>query len=89
MRVREALAVRWQDVDFDQATLHVHCQLAVDDRTIVPHPKTDAGVRDLPILPALRRRLLAHRLASIWKGPGDFVCATASGTPKGYPCARP
>jgi integrase len=66
------------------ATLHVHCQLDVDDRTIIPKPKTDAGVRDLPILPALRRRLLAHRLASIWKRPGDSVCATPMGTPKGY-----
>jgi integrase len=84
MRIREALAVRWQDVDVDSATLRVHCQLAIDDRTIVPKPKTDASLRELPILPALRRRLIAHRLASPWTRPGDFVSATPSGTPKGY-----
>jgi integrase len=45
---------------------------------------TDAGVRDLPILPALRRRLIEHRLASPWTRPANPVVAATSGKLKGY-----
>jgi integrase len=83
MRIREALGLRWENVDLDEATIRLRFQLAVDDRTRVPL-KTDAGVRDIPILPALRRRLIAHRLASPWTRPGDPVFAATSGRPKAY-----
>jgi integrase len=46
--------------------------------------KTEAGNRDLPILPALRRRLIAHRLASPRPRPRDPVFAATSGKPKQY-----
>jgi hypothetical protein len=62
-------------------------QLAVDDRSYVP-VKTEAGVRDLPILPQLRRRLVEHRLASPWTRPSDPVLAATKGTPKAYRNAR-
>jgi integrase len=88
MRIREALGLRWQDVDLDDATVHVRFQLAPDDRTYVPRPKTDAGARDIPIVPALRRRLIEHRLASPWTRPGDPVFAATSGKPKGYANVR-
>lgn len=39
---------------------------------------------DLPIVPALRRRLIEHRLASPWTGPGDPVFAATNGQPKRY-----
>jgi integrase len=42
------------------------------------------GARDIPILPALRRRLIEHRLASPWTRPGDPVFAATSGNPKAY-----
>jgi integrase len=83
MRIREALGLRWEDVDLDEATIRLRWQLAIDDRTRVPL-KTDAGIRELPILPALRRRLIAHRLASPWTRPGDPVFAATSGHPKAY-----
>ena len=70
-----------------RATIRLRCQLAKDDCTYVP-VKTDAGVRDIPVLPALRRRLIAHRLASPWTRPGDPVMAATSGKPKGYRNAR-
>jgi integrase len=57
--------------------------LARDDRSYV-EVKTEAGVRDLPILPALRRRLFAHRLSSPWTRPTDPVFAATSGKPKAY-----
>jgi integrase len=87
LRIREALGLRWQDVDLDAATIRLRWQLAVDDRAYVP-VKTEAGVRDIPILPQLRRRLVAHRLASPWTRPGDPVLAATSGTPKAYRNAR-
>jgi integrase len=83
VRIREALGLRWQDVELDQATIRLRWQLAPDDRTYVPL-KTDAGARDIPVLPALRRRLIAHRLASPWTRPGDPVFAATSGRPEGY-----
>jgi integrase len=83
VRIREALALRWRDVDLDTATIRLRWQLAIDDRRRVPL-KTEAGARDLPILPALRRRLIALRLASPWTRPEDPVFATTSGGPKTY-----
>jgi integrase len=83
MRIREALGLRWQDVDLEAATIRLRFQLAVDDHTHVPL-KTHAGERELPVLPALRRRLIAHWLASPWTRPGDPVFAATSGKPKAY-----
>ena len=83
IRIREALGLRWQDVDLDSATIRLRWQLARDDRGFVP-VKTDARNRDIPILPALRRRLVEHRLASPWTRPGDPVFAATSGKPKAY-----
>ncbi len=83
MRAREALGMRWEDVDFEAATIRLRWQLGRDDRSYVPL-KTDAAERDIPILPALRRRLAAHRLASPWKRPSDPVFAATNGRPKAY-----
>ena len=83
MRIREALGLRWEDVDLDAATIRLRWQLTKDCKSRVP-VKTDAGARDLPILPALRRRLIEHRLASPWTRPGDPVIAAPNGKPKDY-----
>jgi integrase/recombinase XerD len=83
LRVREALGLRWQDVDLDAATIRLRWQLGRDDLAYLPL-KTEAGVRDLPILPALRRRLIEYRLASPWTRPADPVFAATSGKPKAY-----
>jgi integrase len=83
VRIREALGLRWRDIDLDAATIRLRWQLTKDDVTHVPL-KTEAGNRDLPVLPALRRRLIEHRLASPWARPGDPVFAATSGKPKGY-----
>lgn len=87
VRIREALGLRWRDVDLDEATIRLRWQLGRDDRSYIT-VKTDAGIRDLPILPALRRRLIAHRLASPWTRPGDPVAAATNGRPKAYRNAR-
>jgi integrase len=43
LRIREALGLRWQDIDLDTATIRLRWQLAQDDRTLVS-VKTDAPV---------------------------------------------
>lgn len=83
LRAREALGLRWADVDLDAATIRLRWQLARDDRSYVAL-KTEAANRDLPVLPALRRCLIAHRLSSPWTRPGDPVFAATSGGPKAY-----
>jgi integrase len=83
MRIREALGLRWQDVDLDAATIRLRWQLDRNDAGHAPL-KTDAGARDIPMLPALRRRLIEHRLASPWTRPSDPVFAATSGKPKTY-----
>ena len=87
MRIREALGLRWQDVDLDTATIRLRWQLAKDCDRRVP-VKTKAGVRDLPIVPALRRRLIKHRLASPWRRPGHPLIAATNEKPKHYRNAR-
>lgn len=51
LRVSEALALRWQDVDLLDATVHVRHSWARNGRLV--EPKTKAGKRDVPIAPGL------------------------------------
>lgn len=60
MRPGETAALTWSDVDFDHNEIHVHAAKESGTRTI-KGPKTDSGVRDIPIHAALLPRLLAAR----------------------------
>ena len=77
LRLGEVRALTWGDVDLDAGTLTVRRSLLPDGTPKTP--KTDAGVRTLPILPALRRVLVAWKLRSPHTAPGDLVIATADG----------
>lgn len=46
-------------------------------------PKTPASVREVPLVEQLSRQLAAHRQASPFAAPGDWVFATSRGTPYG------
>ena len=59
LRVSEALAVRWRDVDLDTARLTVAAQLDRGGRTVPL--KTTASAATVDLLPALVRELRAHR----------------------------
>jgi integrase len=67
LRIGEALALRWRDVDLGAGRLRV-----VD-------AKTDAGVRQVDLLSALREELAAHRAKTRFGGPDDFVFPTETG----------
>jgi integrase len=69
LRITEALALRWRDVDLPGGRLRLQ------------DAKTDAGVRDAPILPALRDELLAYKAACTRIGADELVFATRNGRP--------
>jgi integrase len=79
LRLGELRALRWRDVDLEAGTLTVSRSL-LPDGTPKP-PKTEAGTRTVPLLPALRRLLVAWRLRSPHTRPDDLVIATADGLP--------
>lgn len=56
MRPGEAAALNWADVDFKAGMIHVHAALESGTGR-VKGPKTEAGVRDIPIHAALLPRL--------------------------------
>jgi integrase len=67
LRIGEALALRWADVDLAVGTLRV------------VRSKTDAGARVVDLTPALREELATYKADARWSRPGDFVFATKSG----------
>lgn len=73
MRPGEAAALNWADVDFQNNMIHIHSALE-SGSTRLKAPKTEAGLRDIPIHSDLRWRLQEA------KGkPFDPVFKTQSG----------
>lgn len=80
MRLGELLGLRWQDVDLKAGLIQVRHQLCRDTRTLVP-PKTDAGMRAIPIPGTLVSFLRSYRLASHHSQDERFVFCSKTGTP--------
>ena len=55
LRKGEALALKYSDLDFDKKTIHVNktVEWVGNVPNIKNHPKTDAGIRDVPLLDCL------------------------------------
>jgi hypothetical protein len=70
LRLGELLALRWSDVDVARGTIRVG------------QAKTDAGVRIVNVLPALRDELLEHKVR-VQDGADGLVFATRTGRPLG------
>jgi integrase len=82
LRVSEALALRWEDIDFDTKEIGIRHQL--DDNGQLKKPKTKAGVRTLPLLQVLEHTLREHRKEQLKLGlssPQHFVFSSATGKP--------
>jgi integrase len=77
LRLGEIRALTWADVDRKAGTVTVRRSLLPDGTPKAP--KTDAGARTVPMLPALRRVLLAWQVRSPHKRPHDLVIGTADG----------
>ncbi len=67
LRISEALDLRWRDVDLAAGRLRV------------TDAKTDAGVRQVDLLPALREELSVHKAQTRFAGNDGFVFPTESG----------
>ncbi|MCO5970213.1 site-specific integrase [Actinoallomurus sp. WRP6H-15] len=90
LRRGEVLGLGWDDVDLDQDVIGVRWQLQrVDGALIRTEVKTEAGKRDLPMLPIIRdafvelaeRQMFARRRAGAdWQETG-LVFTTKTGRP--------
>ncbi len=76
LRIGEATALTWQDVDL------------ANGRISVGDSKTEAGVRLVDILPALRDELTSHRHTTAKARPIDLVFPTSSGSRRDKDNAR-
>ena len=75
LRPGESMALQWKDIDFEKNEIHVYKALE-SGSTNIKGPKTQAGVRDIPIHAALLPKLQAAQ-----KGPFDFVLTDTKGRP--------
>src|SRR3954447_17903611 len=80
LRIGEALALRWSDVDIAASRVRVRWQIDAKTGERV-EPKTITAKRDIVLMPALAKLLAAHRIASPRSGDDDPVFASAAGTP--------
>ncbi len=77
LRISEACQLRWRAVDLANGRLHVG------------EAKTDAGVREVDMLPVLRDELASHKAAAGGASAANaLVFATANGTPRDKDNAR-
>ena len=74
LRRGEAIALEWMDIDFEKKLIHVtKAASVVKNKTNIKKPKSDAGVRDVPVPKVLLKMLLEIRK------PSGFVCTNTSG----------
>ena len=76
LRIGEATALRWRDIDL------------ANGRISVGDSKTEAGIRIVDVLPALRDELTSHRHAAATARSDDLVFPTSSGSRRDKDNAR-
>jgi integrase len=79
LRLMELLALRWQDVDFDESELRIRHQLS--RKGGLAPVKSESGERDVTLRPELAHVLREWKAASRFKRPHDFVFASETGGP--------
>jgi len=77
LRIGEALALKWEAVDYDAGFLHVTKQLTRGRE--LADLKTNSGQRDVVLIPQLAKVLKTHYMASPRKQPEDFLFAAPDG----------
>jgi integrase len=77
-RISEFLVLRWEDVDLEAGTLSVSRRIY---RGELGPPKSEHGVRTIPLTRELVHELRRHRLASRYSAEGDLIFATRNGLP--------
>lgn len=77
LRIGELLNLQWRDVDLTAGRIAVRAS------------KTDAGVRQVDMLPVLRDELLALKASARHAAPTDLVFGTAARKTKANPTGKP
>ena len=70
LRAHELCQLLWRDIDLSNARLHVG------------RSKTQAGLREIDLVPVLHATLAAHEASSDHTGPDDLVFPTGTGGPR-------
>jgi integrase len=86
LRISELLGLVWDDVNLASGLIRVSAQLSRAHRGMPARrvaPKTAASVREIPLFAQLARLLAEHKLRTPYAQRGDWVFATARGTPHG------
>ena len=79
-RIGEVAGLRWQDVDFEENVIHIRKNIStVSYSHILQDPKTDAGIRDIPMLPEIREALIAQKNTDDNPGQDSFVFLNKAG----------
>src|SRR5204863_373833 len=78
LRIGEALALRWSDLDLEAGCLRVRYQLDETTGERV-EPKTRNAIRDVIVMPALAKMLKEHRLRSGFSKDADLIFANTVG----------
>jgi integrase len=81
LRSSELRGLRWADIDFKSAELHVRQR--VDQYGVFGAPKSESGERAVPLPPALLTALKEWKLACP-KGEHGLVFPTGAGTPENH-----
>ncbi len=76
LRIGEACSLRWSDIDLAVGQISVGAS------------KTDAGVRDVRIVPVLREELTTHKMSVRSAGPDALVFPTSTGSRRDKDNAR-
>jgi integrase len=80
LRVSEALAFRWSDIDEAESTITV--QRVFTHSRLKDYPKTDDSWRVLPLHPAVLRRLQDWEKASNPESGDEYIFPGSKGTPR-------
>ena len=85
--ISELLGLIWGDIDFAAGLIRIRAQLSRAHRGEPARrvaPKTAASVREVPLVEQLAHLLAAHKQATPFAAPSDWVFATRRGTPHGH-----
>jgi len=86
-RASEQLGLLWEDVDFDEGVIRIR-RIQERDGSLCETTKTDAGRRDIPMMPMLREMLLEWRVACPRMRGRLHRVFPAPGRPQAWPRPR-
>lgn len=61
LRPGETFPLKWKDIDFEKNEIHVYKAVESGGHGVIKRPKTESGVRDIPIAEPLREALLKQK----------------------------